>query len=41
MILVILILILGPSVVTSLARALGESIREFKQAVRGEEESRD
>jgi len=40
-ILAILILILGPSAVTNLARSLGESIREFKLAVREEEESRD
>jgi len=40
-ILVILILVLGPSAVANLARALGESIREFKRAVEGEEESGD
>jgi len=40
-ILAILILILGPSAVTNLARAIGESVREFKQAVREEGENRD
>ena len=40
-ILLILLLILGPSKIPALARGLGEAIREFKKAASGVEEARD
>lgn len=40
-ILLILLIILGPGKLPGLARALGESIREFRKALSGEEERRD
>lgn len=39
-ILLILLIILGPGKLPSLARALGESVREFRKAVSSEEEDR-
>lgn len=39
-ILLIILIILGPSKLPELARALGESIREFRKAASGENENK-